>query len=46
MKTAIARMLTCYQLLPCEKTITEMVVDPKSPSFMPKGGIWIQVQRR
>ncbi len=45
-KTAIVRLVANYEILECSKTITEMVPDPFSRSFMPKGGIWIKLQKR
>jgi len=45
-KTAIVRLVANYEVLPCSKTIKEMIPDPLSRSFMPKGGIWMKLQKR
>jgi cytochrome P450 len=45
-KTAIIRLVANYEVLECSKTVQDLVPDPFSRSFMPKGGIWIKVKQR
>jgi cytochrome P450 family 6 len=45
-KTAIARLVFNYRILRSEKTVEHLIPDPKSRSMMPKGGIWVKVQKR
>ena len=45
-KTAIARLVFNYKIRPSAKTVDRLIVDPMSRSAMPKGGIWIKVEKR
>jgi cytochrome P450 family 6 len=45
-KTAIARLVFNYRILRSEKTVEHLIPDPMSRSMMPKGGIWVKVQKR
>jgi cytochrome P450 len=45
-KTAIVRLIANYRILECSKTVKELDPDPLSRSFMPRGGIWIRVEKR
>ena len=45
-KTAIARLIFNYKILQSAKTVDQLIPDPFSRSMMPKGGIWIKVEKR
>lgn len=45
-KIAIARIVNKFKILPCDKTVNELIPDPNSRSFLPKGGIWFTVEKR
>ena len=45
-KTAIARLVINYRIVRSDKTIDVMVPDPMSRSMLPKGGIWVKVEKR
>ena len=46
LKTAISRLVYNYEILRSPKTVDELIPDPLSRSMMPKGGIWIKVEKR
>jgi len=46
LKTAVLRLIANYQVLECSKTVKELAPDPRSRNFMPKGGVWIKVEKR
>ena len=43
-KIAVFRLVANYKLNPCQKTVDEIVKDPKTGQ--PKEGLWIKCQRR
>jgi len=45
-KIAIARILYRYKILPCEKTVDELIPDPKSRRLQPKGEAYFTVNKR
>ena len=45
-KAAIVRLVYNYRILQSEKTVDKLIPDPLSRSMMPKGGIWIKVEKR
>jgi cytochrome P450 len=45
-KTAIARLVINYKILQSGKTVDQLIPDPMSRSGMPKGGIWLKVEKR
>ena len=45
-KAAIARLVFDYHILKSEKTVDKLIPDPMSRSMLPKGGIWIKVEKR
>ena len=45
-KILIARLLYKYRIETCSKTVEQLVPDPKSRSFLPKGGIWVRLTKR
>ena len=45
-KIAMARLLANYRIVTCSKTVDEMVPDIKSMSMLPKGGMWIKMEKR
>ena len=45
-KIVVARVLHNYRILPCDKTVDELIPDPKSRSQQPKGEVWIKAERR
>jgi len=45
-KIAVARIVAKFNVLPCEKTVDELIPDPKSRSFLPKGDFWFTVEKR
>ena len=45
-KLAIARIIYKFKLLPCEKTVDQLIPDPKSRSRQPLGGVWFSPQKR
>ena len=46
LKVAMVRLLANYRLVTCERTVEEMVPDIKSMSMLPKGGMWIKIEKR
>ncbi len=47
MKIALAKVLSNYRVVPCNKTIKgNLEIDPTSPQSMPKGGVWVKVEAR
>ncbi len=47
MKIALAKVLSKYRVVPCEKTVKgNLEIDPTSPQSMPKGGVWVKVETR
>ncbi len=47
MKIAIAKVLSKYRVLPCDKTVNgRLEVDPRSAAGMPKGGTWVKIEAR
>ena len=46
MKVAMARLLSTYKLVTCEKTVEEMIPDIRSSSMLPIGGMWIKIEKR
>ncbi|XP_066912280.1 cytochrome P450 6B7-like [Clytia hemisphaerica] len=45
-KIIISRILSKYRIVPCSKTIEEVIPDPLSLSQDPKGSIWISIEKR
>jgi len=45
-KIVISRILTNFKILPCEQTVEQLIPDPKSRAFQPKGGILFTVEKR
>ena len=45
-KLAVARIIYKFKLLPCEKTVDELIPDPKSRARLPIGGLWFSLERR
>ena len=45
-KIAVTRILTQFKILPCAKTVDELIPDPSSASVLPKGGLWISFEKR
>jgi len=45
-KTAIIRLIANYEIVEGNKTVQELIPDPFSRSFMPKGGIWLKIKQR
>ena len=45
-KIVVARMLSKYRVIPCSKTVDELIPNPKSRSQSPKGDVWVSVQKR
>ncbi|XP_066926982.1 cytochrome P450 6B7-like [Clytia hemisphaerica] len=45
-KIVVARMLSKYKVIPCSKTVDELIPDPKSRSQFPKGDVWFSVEKR
>jgi len=45
-KIVIARLLSKYKIVPCSKTVDELIPDPRSRSGQPKGDIWVTVEKR
>ena len=45
-KIALARLIYNYKLVPCNKTIDKLVIDPLSSSQQPKGGLWVKPIKR
>ena len=46
LKLAIFRLLLAYKIVPCSKTVDELIVDPKSMNGAPIGEIWVKVEER
>lgn len=46
MKAALAMMLRDFEVLPSPSTVQKLQLDPRSPTFQPKGGTWIKVTQR
>ena len=45
-KLLVGRLLHKYRVEPCSKTVESLVPDPKSRSFLPKGGVWVKLEKR
>ena len=45
-RVALVRLIYNYKLLPCSKTIDEMVPDIQSSGLLPKGGMWVKIEKR
>jgi len=45
-KLALARIIYKFKVLPCQKTVDELIPDPTSRSFQPKGELWFTVEKR
>jgi len=45
-KIGIFRLIADYKLVPCERTVDKLVVDPTSRSQQPKGEMWIKCVKR
>jgi len=45
-KIVIARILSKYRVLPCDKTVDELIPDPASRFVQPKGDLWVKVEKR
>ena len=45
-KILVARLLYKYRVKTCSKTVDELIPDPTSTSFLPKGGVWVTFQKR
>ena len=46
MKVSIFRIIADYKVLPCGKTVNNLIHDPFSTSSMPKGRIWVRIEKR
>jgi hypothetical protein len=46
MKTAIARLVLNYRIIESDRTVKTLIPDPMTRSMLPKGGIWIKVEKR
>ena len=46
MKIAIFRLLIDYKIIPCSKTVDELVIDPLSLNGAPIGEIWFKIEHR
>ena len=46
LRTGLVHTLAKYKLVPSSKTINQWVIDPLSPSFLPKGGVHVKLERR
>ena len=45
-KILIARILTKFRILTCDKTIDKLIPNPRSRVHQPKGEVWITVEQR
>jgi len=45
-KLAVSRIIYKFKLLSCEKTVGELIPDPKSRSRQPIGGVWFSPEKR
>jgi len=45
-RVALVRLIYNYKLLPCSKTIDKMVPDIQSSGLLPKGGMWVKIEKR
>ena len=45
-KIAMFRLLLEYKIVPCSKTVDELIVDPTSLNGAPIGEIWFKVEKR
>ncbi|TRY80861.1 hypothetical protein TCAL_07803 [Tigriopus californicus] len=45
-KLSMIRLVAHYRVERCAKTVSELIPDPKSPSMMPKGDVWLTVSPR
>jgi cytochrome P450 family 6 len=45
-KSGLVRLVSNFRMMTCKKTVEQLVPDPLSMSQMPKGGIWIKIQKR
>ena len=46
LKAALYHLLLNFKVVPCEKTVKDLYPDPLDSSMMPKGGIWLKLERR
>lgn len=46
MKVSIIRIVADFKIVPCGQTVDNLVHDPASTSFMPKGRIWLKLENR
>ena len=45
-KIALSRIVYKFKILPCDKTVDELIADPVSRSFRPKGDLWVTAEKR
>ena len=45
-KLIIARIIHKYRVLPCDRTVDQLIADPTKLFGQPKGDIWITVEKR
>ena len=45
-KLVVAHMIHNFAILPCDKTIKEMIPDPMDASLLPKGSLWVTFEPR
>ncbi|KAG8040148.1 hypothetical protein G9C98_000718 [Cotesia typhae] len=45
-KLMLAKLVKKFRILPSEKSTKEIIFDKKSLNLVPKGGIWVKLQRR
>ena len=46
LKIAMFRLVLNYKIIPCSKTVDELIMDPKSITGAPIGEIWVSVEQR
>jgi cytochrome P450 len=46
LKLAMFRLLFDYKIVPCSKTVDELILDPKSMNGSPIGEIWVALEER
>ena len=46
MKIGLFRLLLKYKIIPCSKTVDELIVDPISFNGAPIGEIWVKLEER
>ena len=46
LKIAMFRILLDYKVVPCSKTVDDLIPDPKSMNSAPIGEIWVKIEER